>query len=206
MSGSSYKFDARGALQKTAELKALPKAAKFALTEWAADTVRILKMSARTLQRSGKGKKTGQLGRNVGMLTGVKDGKWTVAVGTGIGGTVSVPYARIQDLGGVTHPRVSDKMRKWAWFMYRKEAGVQARALRKELPGLSRGKAKEAGRMAASMYLGIALTKKDRLTVHVPATNWFTGVVEGRKRDLAEAMRPEHIMKIAAGMAREKGV
>lgn len=201
-----YKFDATGALRKTAALKQAPKALKFIATEWATDTVRILKMSARGLQKSGKGRKTGQLGRNVGMLVGSKGDTWTLAVGTGLAGTVSVPYARIQDLGGVTHPRVTDKMRKWAWFMYRKEFGAEIRGM--GLRGAGKRGAAETFRTSGfgNRYLGIALTKKDRLTVSVPATHWFTGVIDDRKRDLEEMMRAEHIMKVAEGMAAAQGI
>jgi len=206
---SELKFDASGAIKKTATLLKLPRAHKFVATEWASDTVRILERSARAKLRSSAntpGKKSSQLWRNIGFLVGVGEDKWTIAIGTGVNNTVSVTYARIQDRGGTTHPRVTDRMRKWAWFMYRKEQGVQAREIRKELPGLSRAKVRETARMGASMYLGIALTKKDRLTVHVPASNWFTGVIEDRKRDLSEMMSPEHVMRVDEGMAAAGGI
>jgi len=167
--------DFTGAIRKTAALLKLTRAHKFVATEWAVDTVRILKMKARAMQKSGKGKKTSQMFRNIGFLVGAGDDRWTIAIGTGIGGTQSVPYAKIQDEGGTTHPRVTKRMRGWAWFMYRKTDD--------------------------DMYKGIALTKKSKLDVVIKPTAWFSGVLAYRERDLAEMMSPEHIMKVAQGMA-----
>lgn len=169
--------DFSGAIQKTATLLKLNKAHKYVATSWAADTVRILKMRARAMQKSISPwkKKTSQLARNIGMLVGASEEKWTVAVGTGLGGTQSVRHAKIQDEGGTTHPKVTKRMRRWAWFMFR-ETGNE-------------------------MYKGIALTKKAKLDVKVPATHWFSGVLEYRERDLSEMMNPDYVMKVAQGMA-----
>lgn len=167
--------DFSGAIRQTATLLKLNKAHKYVATEWAADTVRILKMQARAMQKSGKGRKTGQLARNVGMIVGAQEELWTVVVGTGIGGTQSVRYAKIQDEGGTTHPRVTKRMRRWAWFMYY-----------------------ETGN---DMYRGIALTGKKKLDVKIPASHWFSGVLEYRERDLSEMMNPDHVLKVAQGMA-----
>lgn len=174
---SPVKADFSGAIRKTATLLKLNKAHKFVATEWAADTVRILKMRARAMQKSISPwkKKTGQLARNIGMLVGAQEDRWTVAVGTGIGGTQSVRYAKIQDEGGTTHPKVTKRMRRWAWFMYH-----------------------ETGN---DMYKGIALTSKKKLDVKIPASHWFSGVLEYRERDLSEMMDPDHVMRVAKGMA-----
>ena len=110
---TQIRADFTGAIRKTAALLKLAKAHKFVATEWAVDTVRILKMKARAMQKSGKGKKTSQMFRNIGFLVGAGDDRWTIAIGTGIGGTQSVPYAKIQDEGGTTHPKVTKRMRRW---------------------------------------------------------------------------------------------
>ena len=198
--------DFSGAIRQRATTLKLTRAHKFVVTEWAADTVRILKMQARAMQRSGPGRKMGQLARNIGVLVGAEEERWTVVVGTGVGGTQSVPYAKIQDEGGTTHPRVTARMRRWAWFMYYKEQGIQRRALKKDFPNMPAAMRKETARMASSKYLGIALTKKEKLDVKIPATHWFSGVLEYRERDLQEMMSPEHVLKVAEGMAAAEGV
>ncbi|MEN6560866.1 MAG: hypothetical protein ABFD52_08845 [Acidobacteriota bacterium] len=169
--------DFSGAIRQTATLLKLNRAHKFVATEWASDTVRILKMRARAMQKSISPwkKKTGQLARNIDKLVGAEEDRWTVVVGTGIGGTQSVRYAKIQDEGGTTHPRVTKRMRRWAWFMF-KETGNE-------------------------MYRGIALTSKKKLDVKIPETKWFSGVLEYRERDLSEMMDPDHVLKVAQGMA-----
>jgi hypothetical protein len=174
--------DFSGAIRQTATLLKLNRAHKYVATEWAADTVRILKMRARAMQKSISPwkKKTGQLARNIGMLVGAEDDRWTVVVGTGVGGTESVRYAKIQDEGGTTHPKVTKRMRRWAWFMY-SETGDD-------------------------MYKWIALTKKKKLDVKIPETKWFSGVLEYRERDLSELMSAEHVLRVAEGMVAAEGV
>lgn len=171
----SVKADFSGAIRKTAMMRMLPRAHRHVTNTWGADTVRILKMSARKLQRSGKGKKPGQLARNISHLAGGNDERWTVAVGTGLPGSVNVKYAEIQDKGGVTHPRVTKEMRKWAWAMFYK--------------------------LGDDKFKGIALTKKSRLDVRVPGSRWFSSVIEHREPVLSDLMQPDHVMKVAQGMS-----
>jgi phage gpG-like protein len=68
-----------------------------------------------------------------------------------------VPYAAVHNDGGdiTTHPTVTTKMRKFAWYMVYSIAGIRGKGkLPKELPA-------EAGK-----WKGLALTKKSRITVH----------------------------------------
>ncbi len=58
-----------------------------------------------------------------------------------------VKYARIHQFGGVTHPRVTKKMRGWAWHKWY-ETGDE-------------------------FYKGLALTKKTRLDVKIPARKFL---------------------------------
>ena len=53
-----------------------------------------------------------------------------------------VIYARIQELGGTTHPSVTERMRKFMWFMFYKTKDDK--------------------------FKRMALTKKNRLTVKIP--------------------------------------
>ena len=71
--------------------------------------------------------------------------------------TNPVPYAAVHNDGGdiTTHPTVTAKMRKFAWYMVYSIAGIRGKGkLPKELPA-------EAGK-----WKGLALTKKSRITVH----------------------------------------
>lgn len=52
-------------------------------------------------------------------------------------------YAAIQEFGGETNPKVTERMRKWAWAMWYETKN--------------------------KFYKNLALTKKDSLKVHVPA-------------------------------------
>jgi len=196
--------DFTGAIKKTMTLYSIPKAARKVLSIWGAETVKQLKRSAADLQKSGKGRKTGQLARSVSFEVDLTGEFYTAKVGTNLAGAgISSKYARIQDEGGVTHPTVTPRMRRWAWFMYRKEQGIQRRELRRILPGLSGAQVRETARMGASKYLGIALTKKTKLDVTVPASHWFTRVIDERRPALAKMMAETAILRRAEEMAAE---
>jgi hypothetical protein len=49
------------------------------------------------------------------------------------------------------------------------------------------------------------LTKKPFLTVHVPASRWFTKVINRREPVLYELMSAESIYKVASQMSGGKG-
>lgn len=65
-----------------------------------------------------------------------------------------VPYAAIHNKGGVLRPRVTPKMRKFAWAMFYKETGGK------------KGKGKNGG--IDSKWKALALTKKTQLNVNIP--------------------------------------
>jgi hypothetical protein len=168
--------DLTGARQKIRMLQSIPKAAQFQLESFGAETVKELKLSARELKKSAiaqPGSKSGQLWRNIGMEAGKADPYW-VLVGTGVGGTQSVKYAGIQDHGGETHPRVTPRMRGWAWYMFY--------------------------RTKDKKYKGMALTKKVKFDIRIPATNWFSGVIKRREPILKTMMDANHIKYVAETM------
>lgn len=196
--------DFSGAFKKMGDLKTVPRASKYIATKWAAETVKDLKRSAADMQKSISPihKKTSQLGRAVSMK--VQGGSPAILqVGTGLN-TVNVKYAKIQDEGGVTHPNVTDRMRRWAWWAYYTMAKKEASAMRKVLPGISRSRARAVGRESASVYKSIALTKKGQLTVKVPASKWFTRVIEQREPVLRQEMTPDRILAVAKIMSGER--
>lgn len=193
----SFTADFTDAFLKTAMVKNVPRATKYQATSWSSETLRLLKRSASDMQKSGQGRKTSQLARNTGQQITIDDKGFKILLGTGVGGTQSVKYARIQDQGGVTHPRVTDKMRKWAWAMHYAMFPREIRGM-----GL-RGRERKGAQMTwnnSNFYKGIALTKKSTLTVNIPASNWFTGVIGAREPILSEMMKPEAVLQVAERM------
>lgn len=174
--------DFTGAVRKTNTLAACMPELRRQATKWSSETVRDLKKSAAAMQKSLQypgGKHTSQLMRNIGMKV-LPTSQLYIAIGTGLMGTQETKYARIQDEGGTTHPTVTPKMRRWAWAMYKKSKGMDK-------------------------YKGIALTKQEKLTVKIPASRWFTSVIEEREPILLEMMDPEVVWNLASQRAGGKG-
>jgi len=63
-----------------------------------------------------------------------------------------VIYGRIHEKGGTTHPTVTKKMRGWAWYMY--------------------------GKTGEDKFKGLALTRKNRLTIKLPARPFLSPAVK----------------------------
>ena len=160
------KVDFTGAIHKTQVLKELPKAHKWVATNWTAETVKELMRSADSMQKSGKARKTSMMKRNIGFVVVAGDERWQIAIGTGIGGKQTVPYARIQDQGGTTK----------AHMIYAKP-----------------------GKVLAFSWKG-----KDTFLSHVhhpgskiPASFWFTKVIEQREPMLSARMSKAEVLKLA---------
>ena len=66
-----------------------------------------------------------------------------------------VHYAGIHNEGGVTHPRVTPKMRKYAWARYYEAGG------------------KNAASGEADFWKGLALTKKQTLGIRIPRRHFM---------------------------------
>ena len=174
--GVGLRADFSGAIRKTETLKNLPKAHKYQATSWTADVIKLLMRSAANMQKSSKyKKKTSMMMRNIGQLVAAGDERWTIAIGTGIGGKQSVPYAKIQDVGGTTHPVVTARMRKWAWWAFYK--------------------------FKEDRFKAIALTKQGTLTVNVPESKWFSGVIAEQEPRLSMLMSKPAVLKLAEMMA-----
>lgn len=86
-----------------------------------------------------------------------------------------VEYASLHNNGGETNPTVTPKMRKFAWAMYYKAAGIRKKAAK----GKRKGKTgqKELSPEAA-MWKGLALTRKKKLKVRVPKRQFIGESVE----------------------------
>lgn len=193
---SQIKRDFSGAFHKTAVLKRIPKAEKHVVTQWATDTVMMLKRRAASMQKSGKGRKTGHLARNVGMESSLREDDFKIMIGTGVGRTQSVKYASIQDQGGVIKKK--DKMLTIP-------LGA-TKGLIRNYPGgffvkSSAGNVLYCQRVGAGARAKLRPLFLLRDQVTLEATNWFSGIIDAREKDLAEAMQPEHALKVAEGMA-----
>ncbi|MBA7515229.1 hypothetical protein ES705_07268 [subsurface metagenome] len=90
----------------------------------------------------------------------------------------TVVYAAIHEFGGVTHPRVTARMRGFAWHMFY-ETGEP-------------------------MWRGLALTKKTFLTVSIPARPYMRPALDDKGKAAAEAVAVA-LRKIIEGTARRHG-
>jgi len=106
-------------------------------------------------------------------------------------------YAPVHNWGGTVAPTVTKKMRKYAWAMYYKEAGVrmgkeekEARRVAKEQGVKYRGKrtAKQRKKLDnasenAKKWKALALTKKTKLNVKIPQRQFL-----GESRELNDSI------------------
>ena len=67
-----------------------------------------------------------------------------------------VPYAAVHNFGGILHPKVTPRMRKFAWAMFYRETGYKKGRKGKNMD--SKG----------ARWKALALTSKTQLTVRIP--------------------------------------
>ena len=77
----------------------------------------------------------------------------------------SATYAGLHNWGGVIHPTVTPKMRRFAWAMYYKATGIKRKMKR---GGKARRQRTENASEEALNWKRLALTRKTKLTVHIP--------------------------------------
>ena len=95
-----------------------------------------------------------------------------------------VPYAATHNWGGTVQPRVTPKMRGYAWFMYYKLTGRPLSAKRAAKSSKKGHKIKETAE--AKMWKSLALTKKRNLRIHIPQRQFI-----GQSRELDTALQAE---------------
>lgn len=82
-----------------------------------------------------------------------------------------VVYAAIHNEGGTVHPKITPKMRRFAWAKYYELKGKQKGA-RKPRKGQKNGTSQSAGNLPdsgeAEKWKRLALTKKETLTINIP--------------------------------------
>ena len=90
-----------------------------------------------------------------------------------------VEYAPLHNWGGETHPTVTPRMRKFAWAMYHKAAGIRNKAAKGKRKGKTRQRElpPEAG-----MWKGLALTRKTKLKVKIPQRQFIGESTELNKQ------------------------
>ena len=95
-----------------------------------------------------------------------------------------VPYAATHNWGGIVQPRVTPKMRGYAWFMYHKLTGRPPSAKGAAKSSKKGYKFKETAE--AKMWKSLALTKKRNLRIHIPQRQFI-----GQSRELDTALQAE---------------
>lgn len=82
-----------------------------------------------------------------------------------------VVYAAIHNEGGTVHPKITPKMRRFAWAKYYELTGKQKGA-QKPRKGPKNGTSQSAGKQPdsgeAEKWKRLALTKKETLTINIP--------------------------------------
>lgn len=100
-------------------------------------------------------------------------------------------YAPIHNWGGTLHPTVTPKMRRFAWAMFYRTAGIKRGASKKN----RKKRAEEASNNEeANKWRALALTRKKKLKVRIPQRQFL-----GESRELEDSIRErtkQEIIKI----------
>jgi hypothetical protein len=193
----SIKVDMEGQRLKSSTLRAVPRAFQRNATQWASQTLLYIKKELGSyFSRPPK-----ELDQRLGMkVVKTSPDSAQILLGTGVHiGRPEVIYARIQEEGGWTNPRVTPAMRRWAWAMYYK--GFKSEIRGAGLRGAARKGAFATYGGMDNVFKSIALTKQDRLHVKLPARHWFTRPIAERMPDLQRTMSPEGVWATAQQLA-----
>jgi len=170
------------------------KAVKKIMTTWLSDSVKELKQSALSLKKTSKSKKgvkSSQLARNIDFKIIEDEEGYHGEVGTGVGRAKNVVYAYIQDKGGTIR-----KKNKMLTIPLGDTKGTIA-----NFPDGFFVKSKKGnvlycyrdGKQLKPLFL-----LKDE--VNIPATLWFSSVMEKREPILKDMLKPENIFSEALKM------
>jgi hypothetical protein len=173
------------------------KAVKKIMTTWLSDSVKELKQSALSLKKTSKRKKGGkssQLARNIDFKI-TEDGEgYHGEIGTGVGKAKNVVYAYIQDKGGTIRKKnkmLTIPLGNTKGTIANFEGGFFIKSKKGNVLYCMRD-----GKKIKPLFL-----LKDE--VNIPATNWFSSVMERREKTLKEMLKPENVfteaLKIAGG-------
>jgi len=100
-------------------------------------------------------------------------------------------YAPIHNWGGTLHPSVTPKMRRFAWAMFYREAGINRNASKKSK---KKRTDEAAANPRAQKWRALALTKKKKLSVHIPQRQFLGDSRE--LQDMIHERTKQEIIKI----------
>lgn len=189
-----YEMTAEG-LKKKAATKNIPKAQRRQLSAWLTEVQYDLMRSAAMMQKSGQGKKSSSMSRNIGFeVKGSPDNYYGI-VGTGVNKKQSIKYAMIQDKGGtirakgkyltIPAPGVKGSIRDYPGGFFMKTA---------------RGNLVYAMATGMKRYTKITYLFLLKKQVTLPATGWFSRVIVDRYQDLQDMMAPAAVLSEAEKM------
>jgi len=187
------RVDLEAAKKLMGELYGLPHATNHIINQWAADTVAMLKRRASGMKKSGAGRKTGHMARNIGMTNLKGQGQRELVIGTGVGNTKEVVYARIQDKGGEIKAKKKYLTIPFPGVMGSARDYVGAFFIKSKTGKLMLCERKGKGGIRPLFLL--------KTSVKIPPTEWFSGIVNPRVRDLDELLTPDNVVKTAQNMA-----
>ncbi len=96
-------------------------------------------------------------------------------------------YAPVHNWGGTVQPNVTPKMRRFAWAMFYRTAGIKAGASKKN----RKKRADEAkSNLQAQKWKALALTKKKKLKIRIPQRQ-FLGDSQELQQDIRERTKQE---------------
>ena len=93
--------------------------------------------------------------------------------------------------GGTLHPSVTPKMRRFAWAMFYREAGIKRNASKKST---KKRTDEAAANPLAQKWRALALTKKKKLSVHIPQRQFLGDSRE--LQDMIHERTKQEIIKI----------
>jgi hypothetical protein len=176
-----FESDFTGARAKIEAMKRFPRASLYLITKWGTDTIKAIK-TARILKS-----KSGMLMRNVGIQSQGGDTP-RVILGTGVGSAKEVPYARIQDEGGVIHaknklltipiPPAKGRVANYPGRFYIKSKAGNVLCCQRSGKGLK-----------------ILFVLKEQVTI--PASHWFSRPLTDRLPYLDSMLEPEKLWQTA---------
>jgi hypothetical protein len=195
-----FTSDFSGAKRKTQAMKNIDKANRYQMEKWNSETVKELKKSAKAMKKSAN--KTGQLARNVGGETKSNgQGLTQTAVGTGVGGTGTVPYADIQDQGKYSKTKsgvIKARNKKFLTIPLGGTKGTAANFPNSFIMKTSKGNLLICEKKGEHGLRALFLLRRQ---VAIPASNWFSGPLEKRLEVLEMMVSPEAVWPVAEKMA-----
>lgn len=99
-------------------------------------------------------------------------------------------YAPIHNWGGIVNPTVTDRMRRFAWYMFYKSSGMSKKAATGQKKRKKVGSAKGQENPQAQFWKRLALTKKTKLQVRTPQRQ-FLGESSELTSGIAERVENE---------------